>query len=91
MYFIQHCFICRPSDSTVLAELNPRPLQRLHWQSDALDSFSENIVIIVLTRSSEPKMSFSHFRCLTKIILWIFITIIVKYENCKHFDDMKNI
>ncbi len=35
-YFIQHCFICRPSDSTVPTGSNPGSLQLVHWQSDAL-------------------------------------------------------
>ncbi len=35
MYFVQHYFICRPSDSTLSRK--PRKLLRLwHWQSDAL-------------------------------------------------------
>ncbi len=33
-YYIQHCFICRPSVSTVPTD--PGPLQLVHWQSDAL-------------------------------------------------------
>ncbi len=38
LYCIQHCFICRPSDSTVSEDAgsNPRLLQLWHWQSDAL-------------------------------------------------------
>jgi hypothetical protein len=38
MYFIQHCFICRPSDSTVSVEAgsNPGQSQLRHWLSDAL-------------------------------------------------------
>jgi hypothetical protein len=32
-YYIQHCFICRPSDSTVP---NPGPLHLVHWQPVAL-------------------------------------------------------
>jgi hypothetical protein len=38
MYFIQHCFICRPWDSTVPddAGFEPGLLQRLQWQSYAL-------------------------------------------------------
>ncbi len=39
-YNIQHCFICRPSDSPVPTdagiEPNPGPLQLVHWQSGAL-------------------------------------------------------
>jgi hypothetical protein len=37
-YYIQHCFICHPSDSTVPtdARIEPGPLQLVHWQSDAL-------------------------------------------------------
>jgi hypothetical protein len=36
-YCIQHCFICRLSDSTVPtnAGIEPRTLLLLHWQSDA--------------------------------------------------------
>ncbi len=37
--FIQHCFICRPSESVPLCRsilgLNPRLLRLWHWQSDA--------------------------------------------------------
>jgi hypothetical protein len=38
MYFIQHCFICRPSDATVSedAEIDPGLLLLLQWKSDAL-------------------------------------------------------
>jgi hypothetical protein len=38
LYCIQHCFICRPSDSTVSedARSNPGLLRSRHWQSDAL-------------------------------------------------------
>ncbi len=41
MYYIQHCFICRPSDSTD-AGIEPRTVRcnwcigTWHWQSDAL-------------------------------------------------------
>jgi hypothetical protein len=37
-YYIQHCFICRHSDSTVPTDagIEPRTLQLVHWQSDAL-------------------------------------------------------
>ncbi len=37
-YCIQHCFICRPSNSTVPTDagIGPGPLQLVHWQSDAL-------------------------------------------------------
>jgi hypothetical protein len=38
MYCIQHCFICRPSDSHVWedAGIEPRLLRLRHWQSNAL-------------------------------------------------------
>ncbi len=39
LYDIQHCFICRPSDSTVSedAEVEPRTVATIrHWLSDAL-------------------------------------------------------
>ncbi len=38
MYDIQHCFICRPSDSNVseMLESNPGQLRLRHWLSDAL-------------------------------------------------------
>ncbi len=38
MYCIQHCFICRPSDSTVSedAGIEPGLLWLGHWQSDVL-------------------------------------------------------
>ncbi len=37
-YYIQLCFICRPSDSIVPTDagIDPGPLQLVHWQSDAL-------------------------------------------------------
>ncbi len=41
-YFIQHCFICRPSDSTVPslptdAGIEPRTVPTIvHWQPDTL-------------------------------------------------------
>jgi hypothetical protein len=34
-YNIQHCIICRPSDSTVPTDAG-NELQLVHWQSDAL-------------------------------------------------------
>ncbi len=33
MYFIQHCFICRPADSTVSEDAG---IELRQWQSDAL-------------------------------------------------------
>jgi hypothetical protein len=40
LYCIQHCFIIRPSDSTVSEDagmgLDPGLLRLRHWQSDAL-------------------------------------------------------
>ncbi len=41
MYNIQHCFICRPSDSTVLEEagIEPRTVATIrHWLSGALST-----------------------------------------------------
>jgi hypothetical protein len=39
-FCIQHCFICRPSDSTVSEDAGIEPSTRYwrlpHWQSDAL-------------------------------------------------------
>jgi hypothetical protein len=35
-YCIQHCFICRPSDSTVSTDAGIELLQLVHWQSEAL-------------------------------------------------------
>ncbi len=45
-YYIQHCFICRPSDSTVPTDagIEPMgPLQLMHWQSDALTTRLDRI------------------------------------------------
>jgi hypothetical protein len=38
--YIQHCFICRLSNSTVPTDagIEPGPLQLMHWQSDALST-----------------------------------------------------
>jgi hypothetical protein len=35
MYCIQHCFICRPSDSTVSEDAGIELLRLRHWHSDA--------------------------------------------------------
>jgi hypothetical protein len=35
-HYIQHCFICRPSDSTVPTDAGIEPRTAVHWQSDAL-------------------------------------------------------
>jgi hypothetical protein len=43
MYVIQHCFICRPSDSTVSEDagsgIEPGLLQLWHWHPDALTTW----------------------------------------------------
>jgi hypothetical protein len=48
-YYIQHCFICRPSDSTVPkdAGIEPRTVQISHTPSEA--EFSDDIQTKVLT------------------------------------------
>jgi hypothetical protein len=49
MYDIQHCFICRPSDSTVSedAEIEPRTVATIrHWLSDALITRLDLVQII---------------------------------------------
>jgi hypothetical protein len=45
MYFIQHLFICRPSDSAVSedAGIEPRLLRLWYWQSDALTTLLDLI------------------------------------------------
>ncbi len=42
MYFIQQCFICRPSDSTLseAAGIKPRNVATWHWQSDPIKNHS---------------------------------------------------
>jgi hypothetical protein len=53
-YYIQHCFICRPSDSTVLTDagIEPGPLQLVHWQSDlAIDLIRECICKLTTERT----------------------------------------
>jgi hypothetical protein len=41
-YIIQHCLICRPSDSTVSEEAGGL-LRLWHWQSDALTTLLDLI------------------------------------------------
>ncbi len=41
MYFIQHCFICRPLDSTVSEDAGIELLRFCHWQSDALTTWQD--------------------------------------------------
>jgi hypothetical protein len=64
MYFIQHCFIFHPSDSTVSedAGIEPRTVAKWHWQSDGSNH---------LARSQQRSAS-SHLR---KLSLWPCICI----------------
>jgi hypothetical protein len=59
-YFIQHCFICRPSDSTVwrMLGLNPGLVRLRHWQSDGLSL--SRLDLIPFTARSHPRAARSH-------------------------------
>ena len=56
MYCIQHCFIFRPSDSTVSEDVgsNPGLLRLRHWRSDALNTRLDLISFLFI---SEPLAS----------------------------------
>ncbi len=61
---IQHCFICRPSDSTVSADAGTEPIGQLrlrHWLSEALATRLHLIHILLNseTKSTCPSVSFS--------------------------------
>ncbi len=61
-YVIQHCFICRPSDSTVSedADLDPGLLWLRHWQPDALttrlDLIHSQLDLIHDSARSHPRL-----------------------------------
>jgi len=59
MNSIQHCFICSPSDSTMsqCTVFKPGPLQRLHWQPDALTSVTTSLDLINI---GEIPSTFNH-------------------------------
>jgi hypothetical protein len=50
-YFIQHCFICRHSDSTLLEDsgVKPRTVAILHWQPHALTTPLNLILLLYFT------------------------------------------
>jgi hypothetical protein len=58
--YIQHCFICRPSDSTVSTDagIEPRTVALVHWQSDALttDHIRPRSNPYYISRKSETAM-----------------------------------
>jgi hypothetical protein len=60
VFFIQHCFICRPSDFTVsdVAGIEPRTVELWDWQSDAL---STRLDIIHSARSQPSRLDLIHF------------------------------
>ncbi len=68
IYFIQHCFICRPSDSTVSedAGIEPMTVKTLDWQSDALTA-GQTILRLLYTekcRKKQRKTDTFHIQCL---------------------------
>jgi hypothetical protein len=50
LYFIRHCFICRPSDDTVseCAGIDPRTDATLAWQSDSLATCTRLDILHIL-------------------------------------------
>jgi hypothetical protein len=75
-YYIQHCFICRPSDSTVLTDAGIEPrtvasgalqLEYLHWLNKCPSRFLERDIRI--SRELEKKSFFALLTLLGEIIL----------------------
>jgi hypothetical protein len=76
MYFIQHCIICRASDSTVSedTEIEPRTIATWQWQSDALTT-TLDLIHIFYNCVTELQLCI-HFRT------WALCLIFTKGQNC---------
>jgi hypothetical protein len=63
IYFIQHCFICRLSDSTVSEDAGIELLRPWHWQPDALTARLDLIYI----RKAKRTLNFIY-----EVLQWYF-------------------